>query len=140
MTNIAVIENKISSIQKYLKTVSRYKKYSRNEIEQDETIRGAVERYLYLAVQAAIDLAEAVISFRGYRKPATMAESFSILAEEEIISNALAGKMIKMTGFRNVIAHDYEKIDYGIVYDVLQNGSADIEGLLSVVRKKIIRS
>lgn len=68
-----------------------------------------------------------------------MAESFSILAEEDIISNELAGKMIRMTGFRNVIAHDYEKIDYGIVYDVLQNGPADIEGFLSIVQKKIIR-
>ncbi len=139
MTNISVIENKISSIQKCLKTVSRYRKYSRNEIEQDETVRGAVERYLYLAVQSAIDLAEAVISFRGYRKPTTMAEGFSILVEEEVISNELAGKMIRMTGFRNVIAHDYEKIDYGIVYDVLQNGPADIEGFITIVQKKIIR-
>ena len=138
MTNISVIENKISSIRKYLKTVSGYKKYSLKEIEQDETIRGAVERYLYLTAQTVIDLAEAAISFRGYRKPATMAESFSILAEEEIISNELTEKMIKLTGFRNVLAHDYEKLNYEIVYDVLQNRLADIEEFLSIVQRKII--
>jgi hypothetical protein len=31
MTNIAVIENKISSTRKYLKTASRYKKYALKE-------------------------------------------------------------------------------------------------------------
>lgn len=139
MTNISVIENKVSSIQKYLKIASRYKKYSLKEIEQDETIRGAVERYLYLSSQAVIDLAEAVISFRGYRKPVTMAESFTILAEEGLISNELTEKMIKLTGFRNVMAHDYEKIDYGIVYDVLQNRLADIEEFLAIVQRKIIQ-
>lgn len=137
MTNISVVENKISSIQKYLKTVSRYKKYSLKEIEQDETIRGALERYLYLACQAVIDLAEDVIAFRGYRKPTTMSESFSILAEEGLISNDLTEKMIKLTGFRNVIAHDYEKINYAIVYDVLQNKLADIEEFVSIIRDKI---
>ncbi len=138
MTNISVIENKISSIRKYLKTASGYKRYSLKEIERDETIKGAVERYLYLLAQAVIDLAEAAISFRGYRKPATMAESFSILAEEEIIASELAEKMIRLTGFRNVLAHDYEKLDYGIVYDVLQNRLADIEEFLLIVQRKVI--
>lgn len=140
MTNIAVIENKISSVRKYLKTASLYKKYSQKEIEQDETLRGAVERYLYLSSQTVIDLAEAVISFSGYRKPATMAESFLILAEEGLISNELTEKMIKLTGFRNVIAHDYERLNYGIVYDVLQNRLADIEEFLATVQRKVIQS
>lgn len=140
MTNIAVIENKISSVRKYLKTASCYKKYSQKEIEQDETLRGAVERYLYLSSQTVIDLAEAVISFRGYRKPMTMAESFAILAEEGLITNDLTDKMTRLTGFRNVIAHDYEKIDYGIVYDVLQNRLADIEEFLAIVQRKVIQS
>lgn len=139
MTNISIIENKISSIQKYLKTVNRYKKYSLKEIEQDETIRGAVERYLYLACQAVIDLAEDVIAFRRYRKPLTMSESFSVLSEEDIISIALTEKMIRLTGFRNVIAHDYEKINYAIVYDVLQNRLTDIEEFVSIVQDKIIQ-
>jgi uncharacterized protein YutE (UPF0331/DUF86 family) len=33
--------------------------------------------------------------------------------------------MVGMVGFRNVVAYDYEKIDYDIVYDVLQNRLSD---------------
>jgi uncharacterized protein YutE (UPF0331/DUF86 family) len=59
MTNLSTIENRISAVQKYLKILERYKKYSRKEIETNIDLRGAIERYLYLAVQAAIDLAGA---------------------------------------------------------------------------------
>lgn len=130
MTNLAVVENKISAVKKYLKILERYKKYSQKEIEESLDIKGAVERYLYLAVQSTIDLAEAIISYKNFRKPATLSEAFYILNEEDIISLELTEKMVKMTGFRNIIAHDYEKVNYDIVYDILQNRLKDIEDFL----------
>ena len=135
MTNFSVIENKISSAKKYLKILERYKKYSRKEIEKNIDIRGAVERYLYLAVQATIDLAEAVISFKDFRKPTTMGENFSILEEEDIIDKDLTESLIKMVGFRNIIVHDYEKMNYDILYDVLKNKLEDINKFLKSIEK-----
>jgi uncharacterized protein YutE (UPF0331/DUF86 family) len=41
--------------------------------------------------------------------------------------------MIKMTGFRNVVAHDYEKINYDILYDVLKNRLSDVESFLDII-------
>ena len=127
MSNRAIIENKISHIRKYLRILDGYQKYSRKEIEGNIDLKGAVERYLYLAVQATIDLSEAAVAYKNFRKPTTMSESFYILNEEKIISNELTEKLVKMTGFRNAVAHDYEKLNYEIVYDVLQNRLKDIE-------------
>lgn len=135
MTTIDVIENKISLIQKYLKILEGYKSYSQKEIENDVNIKGASERYLYLASQATIDLAESIIAFKNFRKPATLSESFHILREENIIPIGLTEKLVKMTGFRNIMAHDYEKIDYSIVYDVLQNKLEDIKEFVKIIRK-----
>jgi len=139
MMNLSVIENKISSIRKYLKILEGYKKYSRKEIEENIDIKGAVERYLYLVTQATIDLAEALISFKNFRKPTTLGENFYILNEEKIIPRDLTQKLVKMVGFRNIMAHDYEKLDYDIVYDVLQNRLADIEEFLRIVKKLIFK-
>jgi len=133
MTNISTIENKTTSIKKYLKTLDRYKNYSQEEIVKNIDLRGAVERYLYLVCQATIDLAEAVISYRGFRKPTSLNESFYILQEENILDEKLTNNLIKMVGFRNVVAHDYEKIDYNIMYDVLQNRLKDIEEFIKIV-------
>lgn len=137
MSSIKVIENKISSVKKYLKILLRYKEYKKKEIEGNIDLRGAVERYLYLAVQAAIDLAEAVIAYKGFRKPTTMSEAFDILNEEGIISARLRDELVKMVGFRNIITHDYEKIDYEIVYTVLQKGKKDIEIFLKRIAEKL---
>ena len=90
MTSIDVLENKISDIKKYLKILEQYQAMLQAKIEEDVTIKGAVERYLYLAVQSAIDLAEAVIAFKGFRKPSIYSENFKILGEEKIISSDLA--------------------------------------------------
>ncbi len=133
MSSIQVIENKKSAILKYLGILERYKKYSQEEIEHDVDLRGALERYLYLAIQATIDLAEAVISYKGLRKPTTMAEAFYILGEQGIIAPELSKALAKMVGLRNIMAHDYERIDYGIVLDVLHTKLSDIERFLDDV-------
>jgi len=137
MTNLSIIENKISSIKKYLKILERYQKYSRQELEENIERKGSLERYLYLVIQATIDLAEAFISFKNFRKPTTFKENFQILEEEKIITPELTEKLVKMVGFRNIIAHDYEEINYEIVYDVLQNRLKDIEEFISSITNKI---
>ena len=137
MTNISTIENRISAVQKYLKILERYKKYSRKEVETNIDLRGAIERYLYLAVQAAIDLAGAVLSFKNFRKPASLSETFIILEEEKIIGRKLCQQLVKMVGFRNILAHDYEEINYDIVSDILKNRLADIREFIRIIDKKI---
>lgn len=137
MSNIAVIETKISHIQKYLKLLERYKKFSQEEIEQNPDLKGALEHYLYLAAQGAIDLGEAVIAFKDFRRPGTYTDVFYILDEEEFISKELSEKLINMSKFRNIIAHDYEKVDFAIVYDALQNRLVDIEEFVDVVKNKL---
>jgi len=133
MSSLQVIENKKSAVLKCLGILERYKKYSRQEIESDVDIRGALERYLYLAIQATIDLAEAIVAYKGLRKPATMSESFYILSEEGVVAADLARELAKMVGFRNVIAQDYQDLDYGIVLDVLHNRLKYIKNFLNEV-------
>lgn len=137
MTSISVIESKVSSIQKYLKVLRTFQRYPQNKLEGDLVLRGAVERYLYLISQAVIDLAESVIAFKDFRRPATYSDAFHILHEEELINTGLTEKLIKMAGFRNIIAHDYEDLDFGIIYDVLQNHLQDIEDFLVVIKDKL---
>lgn len=121
MTNIEVVENKISAIEKYLKILKRYQDFSLKKIEKNIDLKGALERYLYLICQASIDLAESFIAFKKFRKPTTFTEAFYILEEEKVIDQKLTEQLTNMVGFRNIIAHDYEKLDYEIVYDVLLN-------------------
>ena len=127
MTSLAVIENKAGAVRKYLGILERYRSLPPARIEDDLDLRGAVERYLYLAAQASIDLAEAVIAYRGLRKPTTYGEAFAILGEAGILRQGLVAPLIRMVGFRNVIAHDYGDLDYTVVRDVLANRLGDLD-------------
>lgn len=137
MTNLDIIETKISAIQKYLTILSQYQRYSREHIEKDQTLKGAVERYLYLVTQATIDLAEALIALKDFRRPSTYAEAFHILNEEKFLLDDLTEKLAKMAGFRNVIAHDYEEVGFEIIYDVLEHRLVDIKEFLTETKKKL---
>ena len=137
MTDINIIENKISAIEKYLSILNGYKSISREKIENDPNLLGALERYLFLAIQAAIDTAEAIISYKEYRKPSSYAESFKILVEQGLIDAELEGQLAKTTGFRNILTHGYQEVNYDILFDVLQNRLVDLETFVKAVKKMV---
>lgn len=134
MTKLAAIENKISAVQKYVAVLRSFRVTGSRELEENLERRGAVERYLYLVAQTSIDIAEQIISLRGFRKPATLAEAFEILSEQEILSGELSSRLVRMAGFRNILAHDYEKVDYMRVFEILEHGLYDIEEFVKAVQ------
>ena len=138
MTSLTVIENKISSIQKYLKILAQYKDSKLEDIKKDDTLRGAIERYLYLVVQGSIDLSEAVIAHKSFRKPTIYSECFEILHEEKVIDEKLKIELIKMVGFRNIIAHDYESVNLEITQNILKEHLRDIENFIETIRHKYL--
>lgn len=62
-----------------------------------------------------------VIAEKKLRQPATHREVIEILADAGILPKEFVAEFAKMTGLRNVLAHDYVKVNYDILYDVLQN-------------------
>ena len=81
---------------------------------------------LQLAIQGCVDMASHIISDAGWTVPATLAEFFDVLAEHKIISWELGERLSKMAGFRNIIIHEYETIDFKKVYNILTKDIEDI--------------
>jgi uncharacterized protein YutE (UPF0331/DUF86 family) len=136
MTNVDVLKNKVSEIQKYLNLLKNYQKVNREELLKDPTLKGAVERYLYLICQATIDFAEALISYLNLRAPSTYGEIFEILGEQKLISKEMVLKMKKMTGFRNILAHAYGEINIDIMLEVLKKDIFDFNLFIKEIREK----
>lgn len=92
-----------------------YEAYADNRI-----LRGYVERTLQVCVQICLDVGSHLIAELGLRPPADSHDVFAILHEEGIVSDVLLPDMARMVGFRNLIVHDYARIDDRLVYVVLQ--------------------
>jgi uncharacterized protein YutE (UPF0331/DUF86 family) len=68
-----------------------------------------------LLSDSCIVLAELVIKHKRLRIPQSYAEAFDILGENNILEPGFSYEFAAIAGFRNFLAHDYEKIDSAIV-------------------------
>lgn len=134
MSTIEIIENKISYIKQQLKFAERFQSYSYEEILKDPILKNALERNLYIIAQAVIDLSEAIVAFKNFRKPTTMRDSFDILQEEGVLTKEFTEDFIKIVGFRNAIAHDYQKLDFKKVYAILHERLSQVEQFLKYIK------
>ncbi len=105
------IHQKIGRIKEHLSTIRSIKGDCLDRFTTDPIYRGALLHYLYLLADSCIVLAELVIKYKNLRIPQSYAETFDILGENKILDPSFAYKFAKIAGFRNFLAHDYEKIE-----------------------------
>jgi len=85
------------------------------------------ERLFQVAIQAAIDVGEHVLSELNAEPPSDYADVFVKLAEVGVIPARFAHKLAAMARFRNILVHLYLEVDVARVYDYLQHNLGDFE-------------
>lgn len=53
--------------------------------------------------------------------PENYKETFVKLSEYEIYSRDFAKKILKSVGKRNILIHEYDKVDYSSIYDSIKD-------------------
>lgn len=111
MPNKELIKNKINKIENYLKELEPILKLETNEILGNYTNLRTTERNFQLIVDTVIDINTHIISTENLRAPEDATETFFILGEAKILSMDFVKKFSPVAGLRNIVVHDYEKID-----------------------------
>jgi uncharacterized protein YutE (UPF0331/DUF86 family) len=93
------------------------------------------ERDSESSVQLVLDVAFAACLHRKLPTPGTYGEAFRMLAREGIIDDALAERLSRAEGFRNLVAHAYEALDMAAVHAAAKNGPADLRAFLAAMAK-----
>ena len=127
MVDKILIGRKLALIDTYLSQVREFSKISVNEYRENWKTQRIVERTLQILVEECIDIANHIIADEGLRLPVGYADAFQVLMENGVINKRLSPTMEKMAKFRNVVIHQYEKIDPGIVVGILHRNLADFE-------------
>ena len=130
------ILSKLARLAEYVSYLKRISKYSKKRFVSDFQIFGLAERYLQLAIEVVLDVSKLLIIDFKLRKPESNQDLFDVLLEAKVISPTLHKRLFGIGGFRNILVHDYEKIDREIVYKNLKQNIGDF-GLFhkSVIRK-----
>ena len=65
----------------------------------------------------------------------SMAESFERLSEKKIIPDELDQNLRRAVGFRNLSVHAYDKIDWQLVWNILESDLHDLVLFVELIEK-----
>ena len=121
-----IVINKIHSIQRCVdRAREEYRSdpvgFAANYTAQDAALLNVIR-----ACEQAIDLANHVIKTYKMGIPSSSAESFDLLQDQAVISKEMAQNLRKMVHFRNMLIHQYQRIDIEIVQSVIVSGLDDL--------------
>ncbi|KAF0193965.1 MAG: hypothetical protein FD169_2127 [Bacillota bacterium] len=134
MVEKAVVTRLLVQLEEYLRDLDEVKlRYSLQDYKENKIIRRYTERTLQVAIEACLDLASHIISYSGFREPLDNKDCFQVLLENKLIPVELAESLKRMAQFRNVVVHDYIRINPEIVYSIVQENIPDIVSFAQMV-------
>lgn len=99
----------------------------------DPTAIRAVKYAFVVAIEAAIDAAQHVITATDRRVPESFADSFTVLQEAGVLDADLATSMGAAARFRNLLVHGYADVDDHQVVTILRTRPADLRAFRRVM-------
>jgi uncharacterized protein YutE (UPF0331/DUF86 family) len=129
------INSRLEALREYLGILKSLKGVTGKDLASDVDKKAKAERYLQLAIEACVDIAELIISDQRLPAPKTAREAIEILGERGILEKKFAAEFAPAVGFRNILIHDYLKIDYNQVADKINNHLGDFEKFAQQVAK-----
>jgi len=118
---------KAVALEQYLTELEEFRNLEPETYRGDWKTQRIVERSLHLAIEACLDLADHLIADRRLRVPATQGETFEILRDARLLDSFLATSLIQMAKFRNILVHDYARIDPDQILRILREHLQDLD-------------
>ena len=126
MVDSEIFSRRLDALEGYLDRLRRLGEAPEPDYLAEPGIHDLAARYLHLAVEASIDLANHWIADQGLRTPDSNRDTFTVLEEAGEVDATLAERMRGWAGFRNVLVHDYITIDHRIAYAAIRDELADL--------------
>jgi len=117
---------KIDQLERYLKELREILPADFTGYQKIEK-RRACERLLQVSIEAVIDICHLLVAGLRLGIAAEEDDLFEKLKEAGIISLKTTEVLKEMKGFRNILVHEYARIDDKIVYEIARTRLADFE-------------
>lgn len=120
-----VVEQKLESLRRCLLRLQEKCPADAEILLHDLDLQDIIALNLSRAVQISVDIAAHIIAGMNVTAPETMGQAFEVLAQQQLLSVELAGKLKKAVGFRNIAVHNYEAINWLMVHSIVTHNLAD---------------
>jgi uncharacterized protein YutE (UPF0331/DUF86 family) len=130
---------KLDEVDGYLAELRQVVPGSFAEYEESVAQRRATERLLQIAIESVLDICSLFVSGLRLGLPAEEDDLIEKLERAALVSSNLAALLRSMRGFRNLLVHEYGRVDDAIVYGVAANRLQDFVtfklGILEALRR-----
>jgi len=127
---------KAGLVKKHLNRIIEKRSVDVAEFLEDIDRQESILFNLQMAIQNCIDIAAHIVSDEGLGLPGSTSEMFYLLEESGFLDRALTEKIVKAIGFRNLIVHEYGKIDVERVFEVARKDIQDLNDFLVAILQK----
>jgi len=128
LERLEFLRNEVAYLKRERDRIHSFKEYV-----DDVRLRRAIERSLQISVEACLDIGRRLIALEGFRYPEDNRDVFRVLTEEGVVSKELLPTLLDMASFRNLIVHDYARIDDAKVYAILKKRLGDFDEYAKVI-------
>jgi len=135
--DIERIIDKMDDLEKCLRELDEYLPEGVEEYLRNGMRRRACERTFQLACENLLDICNMVISDEGLGMPRDSGDTVRKLASHNMISESLALRLEELIGFRNLLVHQYGKVDDSRAHKHLYGESGDFYEFLEEIERFI---
>jgi len=128
---------KMDELEKYLREFEEYLPEDEEDYLNSGMRKRACERAFQLATENLLDICNLIISEEGFGIPADSKDCVRKLKENGVITVSLSSRLEELIGFRNLIVHQYGRIDDSRAYSYLYKESKDFYEFIEAIDKYI---
>lgn len=132
-----IVEEKLESLRRCVQRVSEKCPATVEPLLHDFDLQDILVLNLSRAVQLCVDIAAHLIADLEIAPPETMGSAFDALAGAGVLDESLATRLKKAVGFRNIAIHNYESIDWKIVYSISVNQLGDFSEFAGIIGSRL---
>jgi uncharacterized protein YutE (UPF0331/DUF86 family) len=133
MVDKELVSRKVSRLRGYVDELRRAEDITWAKYRSDLRAKAFVERYIHLAIEEVIDIANHFVSFHEWREPTSYRDLFSILEEHGVLPANQLPSFQNMASFRNVLVHRYESVDDELVFGIFKKRLGDFDRFIGLV-------
>jgi len=129
------VKKKLELLDKYYEELKKFIEVNDSIILSDQKTRYAIERVFMILVEEMIDINNHFIRSLNLRPVDDLKSTFTVLGENNILPYDFAYKISPITGVRNILVHQYEKLDFELFLKNLRKNISDFAEYIKYINQ-----
>ena len=135
MPNWEVIEQHIQNMEEALANLSKYKNISFEEFQKDLSLVWIVEKGLEILIQNLLDIGAHLLASEIKNDWEDYGEVILKLGNHGIVPQEFSDQIKGMAGLRNILIHEYLRIDLNKLFDYFKYRLEDFIQFIRYIRE-----